>query len=166
MNTRTAAAEHTYSFEARQTVIPMLLPGEELVHLATVSPGIYWKSAAMLLAGCVAGLLYSPYIGVYFFIVAGVMLVFAYLTRKYLLLAATDKRVIMCGGIANQEVIDLRHDKIESVELLGTLPGMLFGYAGVVLAGTGRVRVIIPFIEDAALFRNTLTQMLLERQEK
>lgn len=164
MNTRTAAGD-TYSFEAKQAVMPMLLPGEELIHLATVSGGIYWKSVAMALAGCVATF-YSPYMGVYFFIVAGVMAVFAYLTRKYLLLAATDRRVIMCGGIVNQEVIDLRHDKIESVELLGTLPGMLCGYAGVILAGTGRARIIIPFIEDAVAFRNTLTQMLLERQEQ
>jgi hypothetical protein len=88
----------------------------------------------------------------------------ARMTKKYLLLAATDHRVIIRSGVLNQDRLDLRHSKIESIELLRTLPGMIFGYGSVILSGTGRMRILVPFVQDAGSFRDNLTQKLLERE--
>ncbi|MEZ0224026.1 MAG: PH domain-containing protein [Alphaproteobacteria bacterium] len=141
----------------------MLLPGENLLHVATISRGIYWKAAFMAALGFAVAQ-FSYVLAGYFFLIAFGLLVMAYMTKKYLLLATTDHRVIIRAGVVNQERLDLRHSKIESIELLRTLPGMIFGYGSIILSGTGNMRILIPFVEDASAFRDNLTQKLLERE--
>jgi hypothetical protein len=140
-----------------------LLPGENLIHVATISRGIYWKGGAFVIGALVA-LQFSAVLCGYLLIIAAGLIIMARMTKQYLLLAATDHRVIIRAGVLNQERLDLRHSKIESIELLRTLPGMIFGYGSVILSGTGRMRVLIPFVQDAASFRDNLTQKLLERE--
>jgi hypothetical protein len=140
-----------------------LLPGELVIHVAAISPGIYW--AGLATAGFAAWTFsFSLNLAVYFGGIAALLLLRSWLMRKYLLLATTSNRVIIRHGIVNQQRLDLRHSKIESIEILRTLPGMIFGYANVILAGTGQQRIMIPYIEDAESFRDNLTQKLLERE--
>lgn len=142
----------------------MLLPGENIVHIAEISRGIYWKGIAAMIAALVA-LLYSVWLALYCVIVGVVMLLLAYSARKYLVLAATDHRVIIRDGILNQEVLQLRYPQIESVDTFYSLPGMLLGYGSLVVTGTGRTRWVVPFVEDADAFRDDLTRKLLEKEE-
>jgi uncharacterized membrane protein YdbT with pleckstrin-like domain len=141
----------------------MLLPNENVIHVATIGRGIYWKGFALLLIGVIA-LQYSIVLAGYFGVIAIGLLLMARMTKKYLLLATTDQRVIIRAGVFNQDRLDLRHSKIESVETMRTLPGMLFGYGNVILSGTGRARIMVPFVQDAASFRDNLAQQLLERE--
>lgn len=163
MTDETYPREAIPSGAAVDMIYSMLLPGERLIHIVTISRGIYWKGAFMTALGF-AVLQFSYVLAGYFFIIAAGLLVMAYMTKKYLLLATTDHRVIIRAGVVNQERIDLRHSKIESVELLRTLPGMILGYGSIILSGTGHMRILIPFIEDASAFRDNLTQKLLERE--
>lgn len=156
-------AEPIPSPHALGAIQAALLPGENVLHVATISHGIYWKGWALLLIALIA-LQYSYVLAGYFAVIAAGMLLTARMTKRYLLLAATDHRVIVNAGVLNQERLDLRHTKIESIELLRTLPGMIFGYGSVILSGTGRMRVVVPFVKDAASFRDNLTQKLLERE--
>ncbi len=151
------------SEEAVHMTHAMLLPGEKVIHVATISRGIYWKGAVMLCFALIA-LQFSYVLASYFCVIASGLLIMARMTKKFLLLAATDQRVIIRSGVFNQDRLDLRHSKIESIELLRTLPGMIFGYGTVILSGTGRARILIPFIEDAGSFRDNLAQKLLERE--
>jgi hypothetical protein len=165
----TMTSEETFPPEAIPSgaalnmIYTMLLPGENLIHVATISRGIYWKGAFMAALGFAVAQ-FSYVLAGYFFAIALGLLVMAYMTKKYLLLATTDHRVIIRAGVLNQERLDLRHSKIESIELLRTLPGMIFGYGCIILSGTGQMRILVPFIEDAAAFRDNLTQKLLERE--
>jgi len=142
----------------------MLLPGENIVRVAAISPGIYWKGAAMMIVA-LGALAYGAWLALYCAIVGAVLLLLAYNTKKYLVLAATDHRIIVCAGIFNQQVLQLRYHQVESVDTLYPLPGMLFGYASVVVTGTGTTSWLIPFVQDADAFRDDLTQKLLEREE-
>ncbi len=149
----------------RDVVASMLLPGEKIVHIAAISQGIYWKGIAVLGVALVA-LFYGVWLAVYFAVVAAVMLLLAYSTRKYLVLAATDHRIIIRAGILNQEMPQLRYHQIESIDLLYTLPGTLLGYSSVIITGTGRMRLIVPFVEDGEAFRDDIMQRILEKEDQ
>ena len=148
--------------EKKYSVSGLLLPGEKLVHIAEISPGIYWKGIAMLLVAF-ATLFYSPSLAVYFAMVAGILLLTEYTTKRYLMLAATDSRIVIGGGVFNQEVVSMPYNRIEGVEIMRTPAGMLFGYANIILSGTGRARIIIPFIADAAALAEDINRRILAR---
>jgi len=139
----------------------MLLPEERIVHIATMSAGIYWKGIVMLLFALV-GFFYGLWMGLYLAAIGLVLLGLSYTTKKYLVFAATDHRVLIRSGIINLEVVQLRYPQIETIEVFYTPPGLLFGYGNILLTGTGDSRWIIPFVRDAADFRDDLTQKLLE----
>lgn len=156
-----SVSEGTYQ---QDFVTAMLLPDEEIIYIATVGTGIYWKGIAAILAAVVA-LFYGIWLAVYCLLIAGVLLSLAYSVRKYLVLAATDRRVIISRGMLNPEVLQLRHHQIESIDILNTLSGNIFGFSTVIITGTGRVRWVVPYIEDASAFQSTLMQGLMEREE-
>lgn len=141
-----------------------LLEGETLILRGTIHKAIYWKSVVVLLLAIF--LLFKAFnLGVFMLFVAGVMISMAVLTERYLVLILTDKRVIVRAGITFVELIEIRHSQIESVELSYTIPGQIFGYAIVVIAGTGRRTVMVPFISNAIEFRKGLENILMKREE-
>lgn len=148
---------------ARRILASMLMPDERLVNMAVISGGIYWKSIAVFTLS-VLMLFIAFRLGIYLMIVAGVMFLLAYSTKYFLLLAATNKRIIMRYGILNLDVIQLRYSKIESVELAWSPLGQLLGYASVVITGTGSRVTVIPFIKNALEFRQGMNAELLARE--
>lgn len=144
---------------------PMLEPGENVVGIAAISPGIYWKGITILTAAALV-MLYSLTIGVYLAIVGLIALILAMLTRKYLLLAATDQRVIIRYGIFYIEVVEMRYDRIESVELISSLMGQVIGYSNIILTGTGRLRFLIPFVQNGFELTTELNRMLMQRERE
>jgi hypothetical protein len=93
----------------------ILMPDEKLLCVAEVSMGIFWKCAVMLVFSLVMLVVATP-LGVFFSLVTLIMFIVAYLTKYFLLLAATDKRVIIRCGIINLDTIQFRYTKLESVE--------------------------------------------------
>jgi len=149
----------------QDAVASMLLPGENIVAIAAISPGIYWKGIAVMVVALVALVLYGFWLALYCAVIGAGLLLLAYSTKKYLVLAATDHRVIIQAGLLTQEVVQLRYHQIESVDILYTLPGGLFGYSSLILTGTGTTQWMIPFVRNAEVFRDALMQKLLEREE-
>lgn len=143
----------------------MLLPGERVVHIATISPGVYWKGIVLFFISLAVMVLAFP-LGAFLLLVSLIMLALAFTAQRYLLLAATDKRVIIRHGILFLDVIQLRYSKIESVELAWTLIGEMLGYASVVITGTGNRMTIVPFVADAVEFRRSINEILLTRDDK
>ncbi len=141
-----------------------LLEGETLLVQGRIHPAIYWKAVAVL--GLTLVLLVKAFnLGVFFLLVSGVMFLMAGLTQRFLMLILTDKRVVIRAGIAFVEIIEIRHSQIESVELSYTIPGQFFGYASVVVSGTGRRSVMVPYIENAVEFRRALEEILIKRDD-
>ncbi len=150
--------------EALQSI---LMPGEKIMRIAQISPGIYWKGFAVLLLAVIllfSGTLFN--LGLFFLFISVLMLSVSYLTRYFLLLAATDKRIIIRHGILNLDTIQFRYSKLESVELSRTIIGQILGYASVVITGTGSRVTVIPFIADASRFRQELNKVLFEQDDK
>jgi hypothetical protein len=163
MTTETTLQKVHPSVQAESLLVSMLVPGERIVHIATISKGIYWHGLAVGAAGLLT-FYFGGWLAAYLLAISCLMLFLAYSTQRYLVLATTDHRVIVRAGIVNQQVMQLRYHQVESVDVLSTLPGMLLGYGSVIITGTGRLRMIVPFVQDAVAFRDHLTQKLLERE--
>lgn len=137
---------------------------EAMIAVSVIHPAIYWKGVAVVILGFL--LLFSGTffnLGVLFMIVGLVMLILAYMTRQYLLLAATDKRVLVRSGIVYADMIELRYTQVESVELGITPIGQIFGYGNIIVTGTGQRRIIVPFVSDALGFRGKVNDVLVNK---
>jgi hypothetical protein len=152
------------SADAQAILESMLMPGEKIMALAAISNGIYWKGIVLFIVSFV--IIFMAFaLGAFLMFVSLLMLSIAYLTKYYLLLGATNKRIIIRSGIVNFDVIQLRYSKIESVELAWTIMGQIFRYASVVITGTGRRVVVIPFVSNAAEFRGIISEILMRKEE-
>ena len=140
------------------------MPGEQVVSMAVISGGIYWKGIALFIVSVLV-MLKAFSLGAFLMFVSLLMLSIAYLTKYYLLLGATNKRVIIRSGIVNLDVIQLRYSKVESVEQSWTIIGQILHYASVVITGTGRRVVVIPFVANAAEFRSAINAILMRRED-
>ncbi len=105
----------------------------------------------------------SP-IGVMLFVVGALMLCVAILTQHFLLLAVTNKRVLARYGLLQMDVVDIRLSKIESIDLERMLPGHIFGYANVVVMGTGNRMIRVSYIGNAEEFRRYYNEMVLAEE--
>ncbi|NCT41282.1 MAG: PH domain-containing protein [Alphaproteobacteria bacterium] len=161
--------------QAPQNILKsMLLPDESVLQIGQLSLGIYWKSIMMLFISIIfmSLMLYVslPFkllllFGVFLTLKLFIMFSVAYLTRCYLLLAATEKRIIIRTGIFNLDVAQMRYSKIESVEVFITLVGRLLGYSTVIVNGTGGRTLAIPYIINAAKFRSIISELLINHDD-
>lgn len=145
----------------------LLHDDEHIIRVATIHPGIYWKTCAMGVLTFI--LIIYPFtfnLGVFAALVTLVMFSLATLYKHFLLLALTNKRVFLRHGIIRVDTIQIRHSRIESVETERTIMGQILGYASVVIFGTGSRNTAIPFIADALAFRNELDECLNLYEDK
>lgn len=143
----------------------IMMPDEKLLQVAQISPGIYWKGVVMFVFGAIV-MTQALALGGFFMFVSVLMLSVSYLTKYFLLLAATDKRIIIRAGIINLDTIQFRYTKLESVELSRTIIGQILGYASVVITGTGSRITVVPFIANASQFREALNKILFDQDDK
>lgn len=142
----------------------MMVSGEEVVLRAELHNAIYWKAVAVLGIAVLFLLFVAVPLGVLLLVVGAIMLILAIITKHYLLLAITNKRVLARYGLLQMDVVDIRFSKIESIDLERMLPGHLFGYATVVVMGTGQRFIRIPFIANAEAFRRYHNEITLVRE--
>ncbi len=142
-----------------------LREGEKMLAAGDISAGIFWKSFAIALIALCIGL-FAWQLGAFLFAVALVMFLVASLTKRFLLLALTDYRVLVRYGIMNLETLQIRFDSLESAEVHTTLMGQFLGYGNIVLTGNGTRRIIIPFVSNAVYFRDKLDQILYKREKE
>lgn len=162
------------SSSPRAVLKSMLLPDEHILQIGEISGGIYWKTIAVL---CIAVLFMAlafsfglPFpllllFGAALTVKILAMAVIAYLRKHYLLLAVTDKRVIIRVGIINLEIIQMRYAQIESSEVASTIPGRFLGYSSIFISGTGGQTLAVPFIVNATEIRKSITEILSRRDD-
>ncbi len=151
----------------RDSITSMLRPDERLIRVARISNGIYWKGIVLFIISLMmmtSVIIFN--LGLFMMLVSIIILTHAYLTKHYLLLALTDKRVLVRQGILNLDSIQLRLNRIESVELEWTIPGRILNFSIVVMTGTGSRIAVVPFIADGPQFRKELDEMLLANEDK
>ena len=143
----------------------VLVAGEEVVLRAEIHNAIFWRPVAVLIF---AALVFTqvPQLGLFLFCVGLVHLGITWTVKHFLLLVITNKRVLVRYGILQMDVIDIRFDKIESIELERMLPGHIFNYANVVIMGTGQRLIRIPFVANGPAFRRFYNEMTLSNADK
>ncbi len=139
----------------------ILVKGEEVILRARFHGAIYWKSVAVLILSVFFALLFIREIGVILGIFGALMLCASILTKHYLMLVITNKRVLARYGILQMDVVDIRLSKVESIDLERMLPGHVFGYSNVVVMGTGQRMLRVPYIANADAFRRFYNEMVL-----
>lgn len=89
-----------------------------------------------------------------YFYGAGLLLwLVAYLRYTSTELAFTDKRVIAKFGFIRRATIEMKLDKIESVQVIQGWLGRIFNFGSLIISGAGNPRAPIPGISNPMAFR-------------
>lgn len=136
---------------------------ERIIAKSSVHGAIFWKAVAVIIIGMLLLPSFLMTLGLFLMFVGAVMLGLASLTRRYLLVLATDKRIIVRSGVVYADMIELRYTQIESVELGITPIGQMFGYGSLIVTGTGQRRIIVPFVSNALEFRARVNDILVNK---
>lgn len=141
----------------------LFVEGEDVVITAKIHDAIYWKSVAVFIISLLVAVFLVIEIGALLAFVSVLMFVHALFKKEILQLVVTNKRIFVRYGILQVDVVDIRFDKIESVELERMLPGFIFGYSNVVIMGTGNRYIVIPYVRNALNIRRAYNKITLER---
>ncbi|MDR2945137.1 MAG: PH domain-containing protein [Candidatus Adiutrix sp.] len=81
-------------------------------------------------------------------------------------LALTNKRVIAKFGVISRHTVELRLEKIESININQGVFGRIFNYGSVVVNGTGGTGTPIPNIGKPLDFRKQINDYLEDHQKQ
>lgn len=136
-----------------------LLPGESVVTKAKIHWFIYISPVVITLLGiflCVVSTQDTAIVGVLGVLLAifGIFRVvkawlFCYSTE----LAVTTKRVIAKYGFIRRSTVEIKHDKIESLNVDQSIFGRIFNFGSVYITGSGGSKAPIPFIVNPIEFK-------------
>ena len=146
-------------------ITDMLVKGEKIVAEGQIHIGIYWQSAIVLAFAVFMALFVIFELGALLAVVAVLMFAYNAIRQSILMLVITNKRVLVRYGLLQIDVVDMRFDKIESLELERMIPGYLMGYANVVIMGTGQRFVSIPYVGNAREIRQIYNQITLSEEQ-
>ncbi len=144
----------------------VLQPGETLVYATRLHWLIYVRAGVLLIVALVFAVLAETRtdLPLPFLTVAGAILVLAVLDglaaalrRATTELAVTDHRVIYKRGIIGRYTIEMARSKVESVDVLQSLPGRMLNYGTVLVRGTGGSLEPFRNVEDPLRFRSAIT---------
>ena len=99
-----------------------------------------------------------------FFMVGVISLLKAMIYVKTTEFAVTNMRVIVKTGWMSHNVVELRHDKIEGLNLQQTFNGRVWDYGTLVLSGTGGDKSYIALISHPSAFCNQAMQIIGQRR--
>ena len=108
--TKTPAGTRQLSFQD-QELKRMMVSGEDVVLRAKLHNAIYWKSLAVIIMGLIFLFFVARPLGYLLLTVGAIMVVLAMITKHYLLLAITNKRVLARYGLLQMDVVDIRFSK-------------------------------------------------------
>ena len=155
-----------YSNELSQDVLdlvePRLVKGEEVLSVSHIHNGIYWQPIAVAIITVLLAVFIAPQLAYVMGTACAVMFLYSFLRQKFYVLVLTNKRILARYGLIQVDVVDMRFDKIESMEAEQMLPGMIMGYANLVVMGTGNRYITIPYVANARDIRKTFNEMVLE----
>ncbi len=150
---------------ARQHDLPSSLrEGEEVLIKGKISNAIFWKACAMLLIALLFGLI-APPLGYFLCFVAFLGFGYAMLLKSILMIFVTNQRIFFRSGIIKVDTVQVRLERVESVEIQRTIIGHLMNYGTIVLTGTGSRFSYIPFLANATQVRNVIDDLLYKRDQ-
>ena len=85
-----------------------LTEDESFIATCVIHGAIFWKAVVVIVLGMLMLPTFAFSLGVFLMFVGGIMLGLAWLTRHFLILAATNKRVFIRSGVVYADMIELR----------------------------------------------------------
>ena len=153
-------------------VAKVLEPGEEVRYRAKLSWTAYVPGALVLIIGIAIALLglYFADVHAYIYIagkilgglvgLGGLLMIGEALYRRWTTeIAVTNKRVILKRGLVLRRTIEMNMSKVESVDVVQSIVGRIFGYGNVTIRGTGSSLEPIYGIDDPLGFRSSITSL-------
>jgi hypothetical protein len=140
-----------------------LTADEQIIAAAKIHDAIYWKSVAVFILGMILLIGIFQNLGFLLMFVGLVMFGLAHLTKTYLVLTATNKRIFVRSGYLYTDMVELRYTQVESIEVGITPIGQMFGYGSIIVSGTGQRRIIVPFVSNAIGFRRRVNDILVNK---
>ena len=142
-----------------------LLKDETVEYQANVSPWAFAPrilfALIILIIGMNAGEAF-----ILFFLVALLILGVAFVQYKTTELALTNKRIVAKFGFIKRETMELKLDKVESVQLGQGVLGRILGFGDVIVSGAGNPKAPIPYISNPMQFRTRVFEIQDELEEK
>ncbi len=142
-----------------------LRDGEAVLIKGHISNGIFWKAIVILCIALLLGLVAKP-LGIFLTIISLLTFVYEFMLQKFLLLIVTNERIFFRSGFIKVDTVQVRLERVESVEIQRTITGQILGYGTVVLTGTGSRYSFIPYLSNAASVRNVIDELLYQREKK
>lgn len=127
---------------------------EQIVYEAKVS----WLSQLPLV---ILGVVTLPFMGF-----GLLFLLIAFIKIWTTELAITNKRIIAKFGLISRSTIEMRLEKVETVQVDQSILGRILNYGSVVVSGAGAPRAPIPGISAPLNFRGRLNAILEEQTAK
>ena len=145
----------------------VLQPSETLVYATKVHWFVYLRMVFWLVVAAIVAIgsnFVPPELQTPLLIAAGVIAAIAliygldaFIKRATTELAITDRRVIYKHGLIRRRTFEMNLSKVESVEVMQSIFGRLFGFGEVEIKGTGASLTPIPRISDPLAFRSHIT---------
>ncbi len=141
-----------------------LRPDEHVLIKGIISNGIFWKSIAVFIIALLVGLA-APPLGYFLTFVAVLMVIYGFMLKSVLLMIVTNQRIFFRSGILKVDTLQVRMERVESVEIQRTITGQILNYGTIVLTGTGTRFAFIRYLANAAQIRNVIDESLYQRDQ-
>ena len=140
-----------------------LVPGERLVHRASLHWMVFAPAAVLALVGtaCLVALDGHRWVGGLGLGIGAVMAVKPYILLRFSEFGVTDRRVLVKLGLVSRESMDQLLDKVEAVQVEQGIVGRILGYGSVTVIGTGGTRETFGGIADPFAFRRAIQEKIL-----
>lgn len=98
--------------------------------------------------------------GAVLLIIAVIIFAWGVAKRNATVMAVTNRRVLIKTGMASRRTLDLMLNKVESIGVVETFMGRIFGYGSVVIHGTGGTPESFVMIAHPQQFRQSVQEQI------
>lgn len=142
-----------------QYVQSQLIADEAVQYEAKAHWAIHLKGIIVIAIGILI-LTSDKAIGGGFIAIGTLMLISAMISAATTELVITNKRIIAKFGVIRRKTFEQQLSKVEGANLNQSFLGRMFGYASIVVRGTGSGLTPVPYIADPTRFQHELTSRI------
>ncbi len=139
-----------------------LVDGESVLAVSQIAKGIYWQAISVAILTFILAISVAVELAYVLGATTILMALYALWREKVFIFVLTDKRIFVRSGLIQMEMVDIRFDKIESMETEQMITGYAMGYAKLVVMGTGNRYISMPYVANAKIIRKKFNEIVLK----
>jgi uncharacterized membrane protein YdbT with pleckstrin-like domain len=153
----------------------VMLPDEQLRAVGRLHWAIYLRAWFCLIVAIAAGAdflylrssgahdpdgsvssLVLEIVGAFFLVVGLFLLLSAWIHRTTTEIVVTDRRILFKEGFLRRRTMEMNMSKVETVDVVQSIPGRVFNYGTILIRGTGSSYEPLRLIGDPLTLRNAI----------